>query len=89
MCDERSQKGIKIYKNITVIMFWLYIAAGVAMFFMGLDGFFWWIDGGFLDGIICLAAGVIVGYINLVVNMLVIQFLNNVQIIREKIENKE
>ena len=41
------------------------------------------------DGIICLAAGVVGGYINLVVNMLVIQFLNNVQIIREKIENNE
>ena len=89
MFDERSEKWIKIYKNITVIMFWLYVAAGVAMFFMGLDGWFGWLDDGFLDGLIGLAAGVGVGYITLVVNMLVIQFLNNVQIIREKIENKE
>ena len=87
MFDERSEKWIKIYKNITVLMFWLYVAAGVILFFMGLSGEIDLLDGGFIDGLLGLAAGVGVGYITLVVNMLVIQLLNNVQIIREKIEN--
>ena len=87
MFDERSEKWIRIYKNITVIMFWLYVAAGVIMFFLGLSGDIDLLDGGFFDGLMGLAAGVICGYIHLVVNMLVIQFLNNVQVIREKLEN--
>ncbi len=87
MFNEKSSIWIKIYKTITLIIFWLYVLAGVVMFFMGLDGSLWWIDGGIIDGIIGLAGSFIAGYITLVVNMLIIQFLNNVQLIREKLEN--
>ena len=87
MFNEKSSIWIKIYKTITLIIFWLYVLAGVVMFLMGLDGSLWWIDGGIIDGIIGLAVSFIAGYITLVVNMLIIQFLNNVQLIREKLEN--
>ena len=87
MFNEKSSIWIKIYKTITLIIFWLYVLAGVVMFLMGLDGSLWWIDGGIIDGIIGLAGSFIAGYITLVVNMLIIQFLNNVQLIREKLEN--
>ena len=87
MFNEKSSIWIKIYKTITLIIFWLYVLAGVVMFLMGLEGSLWWIDGGIIDGIIGLAGSFIAGYITLVVNMLIIQFLNNVQLIREKLEN--
>ena len=87
--DEKSKMWITILKNYTIMMYWIYIIAAVVMTIGGWCGWYWWIDGGFLDGIICLAGGVFMAYAQLVVNMLLIQFLNNVQIIREKIENKE
>ena len=86
MFDERSEKWIKFFKGYAVTMFWLWVAAGVIMCFVGWDGGLWLIDAGFIDGIICLAGGFIVAYVQLAVNMLIIQFFNNVQIIREKIE---
>ena len=87
MFDERSGKWIKILKGHAQVMFWLYMLAGVIMCFVGWSGELDWVDEGFLDGVICLAGCALVAYAQLVVKMLVIQFLNNVQIIREKVEN--
>lgn len=92
MFDEKSGKWIRIYKGITVAAFWIYIIFGLvagigdssASFLdIGLGGD----DDGFLDFVVWVLAGGIIGYVQLVVNMLVIQLLNNVQIIREKLEN--
>ncbi len=91
MFDERSEKWIKIYKGITVTLFWIYIIFGViagigdsstGFLDIGIGGD----DDGFFDFIVWVLASGFVGFFQLVANMLIIQFLNNVQIIREKIE---
>lgn len=93
MFDERSEKWIRIYKGITVAAFWIYIIFGVIAGIgdcsaeyldIGIGGD----DDGFLDFIVWVLAGGIVGYVQLVANMLVIQFLNNVQTIREAVTNQ-
>lgn len=86
MFDETSGKWIKIFKGYAVAMFWLYITVGAIMCLVAWSGELGFIDEGFFDGIICLAGGFILAYAQLVVNMLVIQLLNNIQIIREKVE---
>lgn len=86
MFDETSGKWIKIFKGYAVAKFWLYVIAGAIMCFVGWSGELRWIDDGFLDGIIWLAGGFLLAYVQLVVNMLIIQLLNNIQIIREKVE---
>lgn len=93
MFDERSGKWIKIYRGLTIALFWLFIAFGIlagigdsssAFLDIGIGGD----DDGFLDFIVWVLAGGFVGFIQLVTNMLIIQFFNNVQIIREKIESR-
>lgn len=88
--NERSSQWIKIYKYIVVALFWIYIfiatlfgIGDASATFMDFDigG-----DDGFLDFILWVIIGGGAAFIQLVVNMLVIQFLNNVQLIREKIE---
>ena len=79
MFDERSGKWIKIYKGLTIALFWLFIAFGILA---GIE------YGGFFGFILGALAGGFVGFIQLVINMLIIQFFNNVQIIREKIESR-
>lgn len=81
MFNERSGKWIKIYKGLTIALFWLFIAFGIlAGIEYSYDEFM-----GFISGAL---AGGFVGFIQLVINMLIIQFFNNVQIIREKIESR-
>lgn len=93
MFGEKSEKWIKIYRGLTIALFWLYIAFGIlagigdssAEFLdIGIGGD----DDGFLDFIVWVLAGGFVGFIQLATNMLIVQFFNNVQIIREKIESK-
>jgi hypothetical protein len=93
MFDEKSGRWIKIYKILTIITFGICIAFGIlagigdasASFLdIGIGGD----DDGFFDFIVWVLIGGIVGFWQLVPNMLIIQFLNNIQIIREKIESK-
>lgn len=89
MFDERSDKWIKIFKGYTVVMFWLYMIAGIVLGILCLSGELELIDRGsegaeVVGFIICLVGGFFLAYAKLVVNMLIIQFLNNVQIIRKK-----
>ena len=85
MFNENDCKWIRYYKTFTIIMFWLFIAATAVMAILGWCGEFWIIDAGFLDGIVFLASGLVVAYGHLICNMLIIQLLNNVQVIREKL----
>lgn len=80
--DERSGRWIKILKVFTQVMFWLYIAAGAILFLVSLA------EDTVEIGFVFLLGGVLVAFVQLVVNMLVIQLLNNVQVIREKLEEK-
>ena len=93
MFDEKSTKWIKIYKGIVVAIFWIFVVGGVIggigdcsseFLDLGLGGD----DDGILDLLVWVVGLGGIGFIQLVTNMLVIQLLNNVQIIREKIERQ-
>lgn len=86
MFNEKSSKWIGFFKCYTIVMFWLCIVADVIMCFVGWSGVLWWTESDFIDGLICLIGGVFVTFVQLVLNMLIIQLLNNIQIIRENIE---
>lgn len=86
MFDERSEKCINIYKGYTIVMFWLYVVAAVVLCIVGWCDCIWITDSAFLDGLILLAGGLFIAFAHLVVNMVIIQLLTNIQIIREKIE---
>lgn len=79
--DEKSGRWIKNLKAFTMLMFWLYIAAGVILFLAEVSE-----SAGI--GLVCLLVGVLLAFVQLVLNMLIIQLLNNVQTIREKLEQK-
>ena len=84
--DEKSSKWIQWYKNITIVLFWIYMLAAFITGCAAWADNLWITDDPFLDGLICLAGGCVVAFVQLVVNMLIIQLLNNVQSIREKLE---
>ena len=87
MLDEKSEVWIKYYKTFTIVMFWIFLFASIIMCFIGWYGNALYItDLPFFNGIICLLIGAFVAFGHLIVNMLIIQFLNNVQLIREKVE---
>ena len=88
MFDEKDPKWIIIYRGFTKVIFWLYVIATVMMFFAGWSGAFWWTDSEILDGLICLVSGGFAAFIHLMANMLIIQFLSNIQLIREKLEKQ-
>ena len=92
MFDERSGKWIYFYRGLTIALFWLFIAFGILAGIGDFSGEFLDIDIGgdtfFWDFIVWVLACGFVGFIQLVTNMLIIQFFNNVQIIREKIESR-
>lgn len=83
MFDERSNKWLSILKGLIISLFWGYIIAGVilGLVFIGEKGF-----GGFL---LFAAGGVAAAFLTLPLNMLALQYLSNVQIIRQRLENGE
>ena len=86
MFDEKSEKWIRIFKRYTQVLFWLLIAAAVICCFMGWGERIEIVFLPFLDGIILLVLGVFAACAQLVVNMMFINHLNNIQMIRERIE---
>ena len=86
MFNEKGNRWLKLFKIYTIVMFWIYVAGAVVMCICGWSDVLWWISP-FLDGIICLTGGSLVAAAHLISNMLIMQFLNNVQIIRERVEN--
>ena len=89
MFDEKNSRWIKIYKKITIITFFAFIIFGVIAGIGDVTSEFLDFDLGgdtFFDVIVWVLACGAVGFIQLTFNMLVIQLLNNVQIIREKAE---
>ena len=88
MFDERSSKWIKIYKTITVVLFWLFAGLGVLgglgdatgeFMDAGMGGD----DDGLLDFLVWVILGGGLAFIQLTANMLIIQLLDNVQAIRQ------
>ena len=91
MFDEKSRKWIEVYKCLTVITFFVFIALGIVAGIGDAADSFLDLDLGgctiVFDFLVWAIIGIIVGFIQLTFNMLVIQLLNNVQVIREKVEN--
>ena len=90
--NEKSKIWIKCYKIIAMVLFFLFVGLGVIggicdcfaldPFDVGLGGD----DDGLLDLLVWLIIGGGFGFLQLVSNMLIIQLLNNIQIIRKKLE---
>ncbi len=90
MFNEKNCIWIKIYKIITISTFFAIITFGVIAGIGDATCEFLDLDLGgdtILDFVVWVLASGVVGIIQLVSNMLLIQLLNNVQIIREKAEN--
>lgn len=80
--NERSDEWIRIYRGLTIVMFFLLIVAGfVGGIVMTSEFENGWMFFAFFIG------GSLLGFLQLVVNMLFIQLLNNVQEIRKKLES--
>lgn len=70
-----------------MITFWLLIVVAVICSIQGFTENMWIVDETpLIDGLLFLIVGIFAACAHLVINMLILQFLNNVQIIREKIE---
>ena len=91
MFDEKKCCWIKIYKAIIITLFFCAIIFGIVAGIgdasskyldIGIGGD----DDGFLDFIVWVIASGFIGFIQLTANMLVLQLLNNIQIIRERLE---
>ena len=92
--DEKSDKWLKFFKITTIALFFLFLAVGVlgglgdaTAEFMdaGLGGD----DDGLLDFLVWVILFGGAGFIILVANMLIIQLLNNVQMIRVALYQEE
>ena len=87
MFDETSGTWIKIYKVVTIVLFWLFMVGAVIAGIMSIANARY--DSDVIYGIITAIGIALVGFIQLVTNMLVVQFLNNVQTIRETLESDD
>lgn len=89
MFNEKSTLWIRIYKYIAIVLCFVFCIFGLIAGIGDLSCEFLDIDIGgdtIFDLIIWFVGCSAIGWIQLVFNMLVIQLLNNVQIIREKAE---
>lgn len=80
MFNERSDRWLSIFKGIIVFMFWANILAGLIL------GFAFAGDMGFGGFLLFLVSGAAAAFLTLVIDMLVLQFLSNVQFIRQRME---
>ena len=90
--NERSKIWIKCYKIIAIVLFFIFAGLGliggicdcfgIDPFDIGLGGD----DDGLLDLLVWIIVGGGFAFFQLVSNMLIIQLLNNIQIIRKKVE---
>ena len=87
--DERSDKWISIFQKYTQVAFWVEIVASAVLCICGWTDLIWITGSPFLDGLILLGGGIVIAYSNLVINMLMVQFLNIVQLIRKKLIGDE
>ncbi len=98
MFNEKSNVWIQIYKGITIAQFIVSVLSGMIigaleasrLWYMNTSLLFFLRErGGIINFFVWIILGFVIGFVPLVVNMLIIQFLNNVQLIREKVEKKE
>ena len=86
--DEKSPVWIKAFKIYSIILFFTLLVASLALGVLGLFSILTLTGIPFLDGIVFLAIGLEASFIELICNMLIVQFFNNINIIREKIEKQ-
>ena len=87
--DEKSRVWIDWFKTGTKLVFWMDIAAAIVLCIAAWFGVELLIGAPFWDGLLLLVIGVFVAFAQLVCNMLIMQLLNNVQVIREKMEKMQ
>lgn len=88
--DEKEGKWIRFYKGLTVAFFWILIIFGFIGGIGDASGEFldiMW-DDNFGEFLLWVVVCGVIAFVQLVTNMLVIQLLHNVQIIREKAEKE-
>lgn len=87
MFDEKSDKWIRIYKHWSLTCFAILILGGIIFGILDLtatvDILY---DDNILDLLLWTILGIVFGFSQLVYSMLIINFLNNVQIIRVEID---
>lgn len=86
MLNVKSDRWLKIFRCYTIIMSILLLALGVVMGIFVLDEGCMITHEESLDALIFIVSGIAVAFVHYSINMLILQFFNNVQIIRKKIE---
>ena len=87
MFNEKSDVWLKILRYLAVFMFGIEAIGAAVLGICGLLEVFYLTDSAFLDGMILAILGYIVAFGHLIANMLVLQFLNNVNEIRQSLVN--
>ena len=88
--DEKSNKWILTFKSWVKLIFWLEIIASVIFGFLdGIAEEFIGYELGVLAIPIWILIGISVAFFNKTVNMLILQFLSNINTIRENLDKKE
>ena len=87
MFNEKSDVWIKILRYFAVFIFGIEAIGAAVLGISGLTEAICLTDFAFLDGMILAVLGYIVAFGHLVANMLVLQFLNNVNAIRQSLVN--
>ena len=80
--DAGSDRWIRILRCLSIVEFFLFILAGIGICIALMVVEEW------IGALGALVGGCLVGFLQLVLSMLVIQLLNNVQAIRKKLEMK-
>ena len=86
MFDEKSGVWIKIYRIYTIVMFWVLLIVGFILCCVAWSDELYIIEDYFLNGLLFLLAGAFLAFTQLIINMLIIQLLNNIQQIRQKVD---
>ena len=89
--NEKNKIWIQIYKIVAVALFFVFVLFGLIAGIGDFTSEFLDLDLGgdtIFDILVWLIVSSIFGFIQLVCNMLIIQLLNNVQLIREAIDKK-
>ena len=88
MFDEKSTKWLSIYKVYIIVSCWVLLLGGVLLGILDVTTVVDIIYEDGLDLVLWPVVGALDAFVQLVCGMLVLNFLNDVQIIREKIEKQ-
>lgn len=90
MFNEKNPIWIKIYKIAIIVTFVACLVTAIVLPICSFNDaeLLMCDDYAEIEALILFVAGVITAFATLASNMIILQFLNNVQVIREKLDNK-